>query len=216
MKKDTVMVIGDTHAPFAHPDALKFLARMKKEYEPTTIIHIGDIVDQCALSAFVKGPTSMNAQQELWAAKEWIKKLGKLFPVLTCTLGNHDLRWLKRASEMGIPGEYLKDFRDVIEAPKGWTFVDQHERKGITYVHGDGFTGQSAAINIIKHKMTNCTFGHTHQSVIQFMNGKFGFNVGCLIDPDAYCFEYAKHYKIRPELGVGFIINGVPRWEPLR
>jgi hypothetical protein len=63
--------------------------------------------------------------------------------------------------------------------------------------------------------MTSVVHGHTHAGQLVYFNGRFGMNVGCLIDRAQYAFAYAKHAKTDPWLGCGLIENGVPRLLPL-
>ena len=44
-KKQTILVIGDLHAPYEHPDTVSFLRAIKKKYKPTDVVQIGDEVD---------------------------------------------------------------------------------------------------------------------------------------------------------------------------
>lgn len=213
--RQRVLVIPDLHAPFSHPRALEFLRKLQRQFQPTQVVCIGDLVDQHALSAFVKGPRSLNASSELHAAKTFLQRLAKLFPKMLCCLGNHDLRYLKRANEAGIPGEYLKDFSDIIGAPQGWKFADQFEIDGVLYLHGDNYSGQGAALNMVKSKMQSVCFGHTHQGSLVYHNGAFGLNVGALTDESAYAFEYAKFAKSRAFIGAGLVLDGVPQLVPL-
>jgi hypothetical protein len=39
---DRILVIGDIHAPYEHPDTVAFLKAVKKKYNPTRVIQIGD------------------------------------------------------------------------------------------------------------------------------------------------------------------------------
>lgn len=44
----------------------------------------------------------------------------------------------------------------------------------------------------------------------------WGFNVGSLIDPDAYAFHYSKYSRFKANLGIGVIAGGgtTPIWIP--
>ena len=43
----------------------------------------------------------------------------------------------------------------------------------------------------------------------------WGMNAGCLIDIDAYAFEYGKHHPKKPVIGTGIIIDGIPQFIPM-
>ena len=44
----TVLIIGDTHAPCMRKGYIGFLKRTADEWQPDRIVHIGDLVDNCA------------------------------------------------------------------------------------------------------------------------------------------------------------------------
>lgn len=41
-KRDVILVIGDLHCPYEHPDTVKFLRAIKEEYSPTRVVQMGD------------------------------------------------------------------------------------------------------------------------------------------------------------------------------
>jgi hypothetical protein len=99
-------------------------------------------------------------------------------------------------------------------------WADHWEFDGIIYEHGDPFSGKDAAIKAAEQNMQSTVIGHVHSFAgIQYSaNSKhliFGFNVGCLIDKDAYAFAYAKKIKRKPILGCGIITNGIPQFIPM-
>lgn len=208
-------MIPDPHAPLHNPKAIPFLKRVKEKYKPSKVICIGDLVDQYQFSNFVKAAEADGANLELRKARLFIKQLAEVFPKMDVCLGNHDLRYVKRAKEAGLAQAVLKPFGEIIGAPPGWRFAEEFLHQGVLYFHGDGYTGLNAAQNVIKSKFRSCVFGHTHQAAVAYINGLFGFNVGCLIDPQGYAFEYAKHMKNRPTIGCGVIQNGAPIFVPL-
>ena len=75
-----VLVISDTHAPYQHPDAIRFLAAIKKEYSPDRVIHIGDEIDYHAMSFHDSDPDLYSASDELRAAVRVIADIQDLYP----------------------------------------------------------------------------------------------------------------------------------------
>ena len=57
-KGKSVLIIGDTHIPFEHPDTWKWLAAVKKKYldKKSIILHIGDEIDGNQISFHQKDP----------------------------------------------------------------------------------------------------------------------------------------------------------------
>ena len=49
-KDKRILVISDMHMPYHHPDSFAFLKAVKKSFDPTRIINIGDEVDNHGIS----------------------------------------------------------------------------------------------------------------------------------------------------------------------
>ena len=213
------LVISDLHSPYIHPEAAKFLGELKKKYNPKSVVCIGDILDEHTLSRFQHSTKSSGPAMELNESINALLPIYKIFPEVKVCLGNHDLRYRRQAETIGIPGDYIRELKDVIKAPVGWEFAESWDIGGVHYFHGDGFTGNQAALNVIKTKFKNTVYGHTHQASIQYFNGLWSMNVGCLINPDSFAFEYAKNFKSSVALGCGIITNDgfgpVPHYFPL-
>lgn len=220
MSKHTVIAIGDLHCPFEHQDAVEFLKAVKTRFKPTVNMCMGDEADMCALSNFEHDPDGLSAGDELEKTVEHLQPIYKLFPEMYVCTSNHTARPFRQAHKHGIPKAFIKDYREFLQAPKGWKWADVHEVDGIWYEHGEGFTGQQAAIKSALQNMNSTVIGHVHSFAgIQYSaNPKhlvFGFNVGCLIDHKAYAFAYGKKMKAKPIIGVGIIEKGVPQFLPM-
>lgn len=217
----TVLAIPDLHMPFHHKDALKFLAAVKRKYKPNEVINMGDIEDWHSISMHDHDPDGMSPGEELKALRKAIKPLFTLFPKMKVCTSNHGSLPLRRAYKFGLPSELIKSYKDIIAAPKGWSIADSWEVDGVIYEHGEGFSGEAAAIKSAKANMQSTVIGHIHAFAgIQFSaNSKhliFGFNTGCLIDRHRYAFAYGKKLKAKPILGCGIIVHGVPTFIPMQ
>lgn len=218
--KETVLAVSDLQMPFEHKDSLEFLKWVKGKYKPTVVVNIGDEVDMSALSDYDHDPDGYSAGHELEKAISHLQAHYKLFPdTLVCT-SNHTARPFRRAHKYGIPKAYLKDYRDFLKAPKGWVWADKHEIDGVVYEHGEGQSGPLGALKQALANMQPTVIGHLHSHAgIQFSaNSKhliYGFNVGCLIDVNAYAFAYGKKLTQKPILGVGIIEKGIPQYIPM-
>ncbi len=218
--KEIVLVIPDLQIPFEHSQAFEFLAAVKKKYQPTQIVCIGDEVDQHALSDYDSDPDGYSAGHELVEAIKRMKILYRMFPVVKVTTSNHTARIFRKAFKHGIPKAYLKDYQEFMEAPKGWIWKDHFEIDGVIYEHGEGFSGQQGALKAALGNMQATVIGHLHSFAgIQWAANPrhliFGFNVGCLIDKDAYAFAYGKKLKNKPILGCGIVDKGIPVFVPM-
>lgn len=211
--KDTVLVISDLHAPFQHKHALDFLSDTYKKFKCTKVVCIGDEVDFHIISRHRPEPDAMGAMDEIRAAIKFLKELYCLFPRVQVCNSNHTSRPFKMAKEVGIPSYFIRKTSEFLEAPKGWTWQDELIIDNVLYFHGEGFSGQSGAINAACIKRMNTVIGHLHSfgGAMYHSNGYntiFGLNVGCLIDVEAYAFRYGKPLKNKPTIGVGIVIEG--------
>lgn len=218
--KETVLAIPDMHTPFEHPDTIPFLKWLREKYRPTKVVCLGDEIDMHAVSDHDKDPDGFSAGHELERAIEHLQPVYRLFPdVLVCT-SNHTARPYRQAFKFGLPKAFLKSYHEFLGAPRGWVWADSHEVDGVIYEHGEGFSGQQAAINAAKANAQSTVIGHVHSFAgIQFSaNPKqliFGFNVGCLIDKTKYAFAYGNKFKNKPIIGAGIIRRGIPVYIPM-
>jgi len=215
-----VLVIPDLHIPFHHRDAFEFLAAVKRKYSPKEIVNLGDLEDWHSISMHDHNPDGMSAGEELKNLRAKIAPLFKLFPKMKICTSNHGSLPFRRAFKYGLPSELIKSYKDILLSPKGWQWADQWDIDNVLYEHGDPFTGQNAALKAAEQNMQSTVIGHVHSFAgIQYSANSrhliFGFNVGCLIDKDAYAFEYAKKIKRKPILGCGIIDNGIPVFIPM-
>ncbi len=221
MSNLTVLAIPDLHIPFHHRDAFKFLAAVKKKYTPQAVVNMGDLEDWHSISMHDHDPDGLSPGMELKALREGVKPLFKLFPKMLICTSNHGSLPLRRAFKFGLPSELIKSYKDILEMPDGWKIADNWEVDGVIYEHGEGFSGQQAAIKSANANMQSTVIGHIHAFAgIQYSANSryliFGFNVGCLIDRHKYAFAYGKKIKAKPILGCGIIKNGVPTFIPMK
>lgn len=219
--KHIVLAVGDLHAPFMHKDTVPFLKAVVNKKKPTKIVLLGDEADSHALSDYDHDPDGMSAGDELERCIEDLQPIYKMFPKADVCTSNHTARPFRQAYKYGIPRAYLKDYRDFLRAPKGWTWADTFEIDGVLYEHGEGFTGQNGAIKSALGNMQSTVIGHIHSfaGVLWNANPKhlvFGFNAGCLIDSKAYAFAYGKKQKNKPIIGVGVVDKGIPEFIPMQ
>lgn len=210
-----VLAIADTQHPFDHEDYLPFLLEVKKKYKCDTVVHVGDEIDNHALGDYDHDPDGYSAGHELLKAIERLKPYQNAFPEMFICDSNHTARILKRAFKSGIPRGYMREFKEVINAPRKWKWDESWEFDGVLYKHGLGYTGTLGALNAAKDAHKPCVIGHLHSDagILYFNNGKeliFGMNVGCGIDAAAYAFRYGKDCRKKPVTSCGAITSGRP------
>ncbi len=221
MKKNTVLAIPDLHFPAHHPDTFAFLKAVKEKFKPNEIVCLGDEIDAAGLGDWDKDPDGPSPGDELKNAIKYMKELYKIFPVVKACVSNHTDRIYRKPFKSGIPKTLIKSYKEILEAPAGWEWADSWEIDGIMYEHGEGFSGKDGALKAAQANMNSTVIGHLHSyaGIQYYANARhliWGFNVGCLIDRHHAAFNYGKHIKAKPIIGVGLIQSGVPRFIPMK
>ncbi len=215
-----VLAIGDLHLPVAHPGYLQFCKDLYKEWDCDTVVFIGDVADQQAISFHAANPECPGPTDEFALTKQQIAKWHKAFPVAKVCLGNHDMRVLRLAESVNIPSKYLRNHSDVWSTPK-WDWQYSFIIDGVYYFHGEGTSGLYPAANATRKLLCSVVMGHTHAAsgiyhVANPLSRTFGLDVGCGIDVRAFQFAYGKHYLRRPILSAGIILDGTPYHEVMK
>lgn len=220
MNNNTILIISDLHAPYMHPDAVRFLAAVKRKYCPTRVILSGDEADFHSISFHDKDPDLDSSGAELERAIKALLPVYKLFPKAEVLESNHGSLVLRKAIASGLSRSYFKSPGDILRAPKGWTW-----KMDITLVlpngskcyfhHSKGKALKTGQLYGMSH-----VCGHLHEDFnIQYWstpeNLFFAMTVGCLVDKKSLALAYAKNNQKRQILGVGLIINSIPMLIPM-
>lgn len=219
-----VLVIGDTHAPCMLKDYPMFLADIYEQWECDRVVHIGDLVDNCALSFHLKKPNQKNPLEEYEQALEQVSTLVEYFPEVDWLLGNHDVLPYRWCDEVGIPEEMMRSPGDIWNTGD-WVVHPRYtdlEIDGVLYRHGDkGKGGRMAAAANARAEFASLVQGHLHaQAGIEFIANQkarvFGMQVGCGTDWTHHQQAYGVKYSNKPLIGCGVVIDGTtPIWEPM-
>ena len=220
MANQRILVISDTHAPYEHPDTLKFLSAIKAEYSPDRVIHIGDEIDNHAMSYHDSDPNLFSAGEELKRAREVIWKIEDLYPKVDVLESNHGSLWYRKAKTHGIPREALRTYEEILKTKK-WKW---HFELEIRLPNGQPcyfHHGRSANVLLTsQHMGMPAVQGHYHEKFnIQYWGTSerlnWGMNVGCLVDDHTLAFEYNNSNLKRPVIGCGMIIDSQPKLLPM-
>lgn len=212
-----ILVIGDLHYPYAHPDVLPFLEHIKNEYNPDLTVQIGDETDGHALSFHESDPNLDSAGVELEKAKAGLAELEKMFPQVLVCHSNHGSLVYRRAKYSGLPVQMIKTYREILFPKSGegwhWAFNWKIETPGgpVLFRHQTAGTVLDAAAA----EGCNLVVGHEHGKFgaawgATSMRLFWGAYTGCLIDKDSLAFAYGKVYPRKPIIGVLMILDGVP------
>ena len=218
--KEIKLIIGDLHCPYMHEDAVAFLTAIQKKYKPTEVVFMGDETDGHSISYHEHNPDLPSPGDELLKAIAQLRPLYSLFPKATILESNHGSLVYRKAITAGLPAAVLKGYRDILQAPKGWTwkydYVMKTER-GDVYLHH----GKTSSINKLSQNMAmSAVQGHFHSKFyISYWASPVGLfwdsNVGCLIDHKSLAYAYGKNLVNKPILGCMVIESGVPHLIPM-
>jgi hypothetical protein len=214
------LFISDLQIPFEAEHALRFCQAVAKEFKipPDHIYNVGDEVDQYWGGLWDKDPDALHTpNSELYESKQKLLKWYRAFPQMKLAVSNHGMRWAKRASKAGLPSQMIKSYQEILEAPKGWQWKDEWIIKGkrapVRMVHGVGYGGAQGARNAAMDAGVSTIIGHLHghagiSTIRTARQNLWSMNVGCLIDVEAYAFEYGRDSRNKPCLGVGVVVDG--------
>lgn len=203
---ERVLVIGDTHFPFEHPDYLDHCRAVAKFYKTTHTIHIGDEIDNHFASFHETDADGYGGGHELDASIKVLKQYHKAFPHADVIIGNHTRIIERKLNAGGVSKRWMKDLNDVLEVPT-WKYNTHRIYDGVLYIHGEGVTARTRALR----EGRSVVQGHRHTEGYIWYNpvgGKqiFGMQVGTGIDADAYAFAYAKDHPA-PVLSCGVVLE---------
>ena len=108
-----VLIIGDLHAPAVKEDYFDFVRSIRRKYRTDQTVFIGDVIDHHVISYHKANPESPDAIREYELAFDTVKRWYKAFPNAVVTVGNHDNRVHRLASDAGIPSMYLKEYKEL-------------------------------------------------------------------------------------------------------
>lgn len=213
MNKRNVLIIGDTHFPFERKGYLAFTKAIQKKYKCGTILHIGDEVDNHAISQHIADPDGYSSGSEYGRALRSMKQWYKAYPNMHVCIGNHTNRPFRMAREVGLSAKFIKSYESMWDAPKGWVWADSWDLFGVHYTHGNGSSGPNAALKRAMNLRKSVVIGHIHtEASIQYnvssIDAIFGMIVGCGVDDKAYAFHYAKDQPKKSIISCGVVLDG--------
>lgn len=213
MTNPNTLIIGDTHAPFTKAGYLDFCNDARKKYGCKRVCHVGDIVDNHAISFHEHDPEGRSAGDELALARREVKKWAKAFPKVDCAIGNHDELIRRQAFTAGLPSAYLKSFRDAYEAPVGWRFQFNWNYGNWQLTHGTGSSGHDAAYKAAFSARISTAMGHIHTGASVKYHASnhdiiWAMLVGSGISRTAYAFNYGRDFKDKPIVSLGLVLEG--------
>lgn len=207
------LIIADTHLPFEVKDYLQFCKQIEKKFKCKRVVHIGDLVDNHAISYHEHDPDGWSPADEMREVDKKLVKWFKAFPKLHLCIGNHDSLVDRKGKTVGLPRRCFNQFRNIWNLPSGWKDDFDFEFDSVRYQHGTGFSGKYGHISAMEANRQSTVIGHLHSvaGVGFSANSReciFGMCVGCGIDRKKYAFAYGKDFRRKPIIGCGVVLEG--------
>jgi predicted phosphodiesterase len=211
--KKNILVIGDTHIPFQHKGYLEFCLEIKKQERCGSVVHIGDLVDNHAISYHDHDPDLWSPFQEMEEADKILKDWFKAFPELKLTKGNHDCLVDRKGKTVGLPKRCFRPYREIWNLPDKWEDGFEFIIDNVLYKHGIKTRGKLAHLNQAIKNRISVVMGHLPSCAgIAFSASPrdriFGMNVGCGIHAKSLAFAYGEDFPEKPIVSCGVVYHG--------
>ena len=132
-----ILALGCTHEPFTHPRYIDFICDVMAEYKPNTVIHLGDFMDNHAISRHISSGKADGAKEEYLKTKTKIKNWVDLLPSNTYYIpGNHCLIPTRQGASLGMPGVFFKTPQQLWDLPDTWKIAEQFIIENIFFEQG--------------------------------------------------------------------------------
>lgn len=211
-----VLIIGDTHLPYELDGYLEFCQAEADSWECDTVVHIGDLIDHHALSFHDSEPSLQGAHGEYIDALDRLEPWFDAFPALTLIEGNHDRIPQRQLNKLGLNHEtWMRPLSEVYGFPAAWEVASDITIDGVLYHHGETANGVNGFRNDSKARMCNTVSGHNHSNAGISATAShhrlvWGLATGCGVDNSLMAFAYGKHFKNKPIIACGIVIDGEP------
>lgn len=212
-----VLILGDTHFPFAHRPTINKFLRYVKAAQPTHVVQMGDLYDFYSYGRF-PGPRLMTPQEELrkgrrmgeqfWSAVHDVAPRAHKVQLV----GNHDIRPLKQLERKYPELLEMFDLSPVLtfDGVETWWDVKDFARQSpywigdVAYFHG--YASGRGRHSSFMH--ANVVTGHTHKGhftphALMGNRSYWELNVGLAGDPRLRSFGYTPNKVTGWTLGFG-------------
>lgn len=219
MRAGRILVFGDEQAPGQLKDLPEILKLAKHYFRPTTVIHMGDMVDMNWASPYAKDIENVNIERELAEARDYVQAIAGIFPKMIILESNHAEGRMRRMRQDGkVPNILMKNLAELFGYPEGWQVHEEYITDGFVFRHGHKDTkGQTKLITekmLMRYKQyLNLVNGHHHECfgvstkhVTVAEKGRLkevvGAHSGCLMDTNHWIArQYSRGYE-----NVGFLV----------
>lgn len=211
--KRNVLVIGDLHEPFCLDGYLEHTRKIQEEFDAGTIVFIGDMLDNHAISYHEHDPDGLSPTDEYSLALARLKNWYKIYPEAYVCIGNHDSLGHRKLFSAGMPANWLKNHKELTKCPESYKWDFSHVVEGVYYTHGTGVSGDNGAMKIANQNRQSAVIGHLHSVAnikysASYKDLIFAMTVGCGIDRHQYAFNYGREMPAKPIISCGVVLEG--------
>ena len=196
-KENRIAIINDVHIPFHSRENLQIALDYIYDWNPTTLILNGDIMDCYSVSNFARDPKYRDFNKELEIGKKFLEYLRNRFnnTHIIYKFGNHEQRlqlylWKKAEELTEIKELQLENLLKLHQYEITFVSPNQLIKIDKLYVlHGHEIFASGGMINVARNlrlkSADNIIFGHFHRSqedIVTTISGKAigGWAIGCL------------------------------------
>ncbi len=213
--------ISDLHIPYQHPDAFRFLKKIRDEFGIEDVLNVGDVVDNHCPSFHEVEYGCLSPKEEYDTAKIMCQELSDIFPKMRVSFGNHDELPNRKAKVAGIPDDCIVDINKRYGV--NWDWARKHYFKVDDY--NDCLMTHNLTANTLSNarNYSHCSVQGHHHSLfgVEYFSDqrtlRWAMSTGCLIDIESPAFNYMRQTVIkRPIIGCGALIEERPVLFPMR
>ena len=114
------------HIPYHHRDSFAFLWKVKKAFNCTNYLNVGDILDHHAGSFHESEPDALSPEDEYYAAQKYGRELQAMFPNMIISEGNHDKIPKRKLKTAGLPASMVGDYNALYGFKDSWQWLDEY------------------------------------------------------------------------------------------
>lgn len=165
MKK--ILFVPDTHAPYHDERAVRIVEQIVNEWEPQTIVVLGDWIDNLSVSGHEPAKTfDRNLKREAAVAATRLEGLTRGISERHFVMGNHETRLERFIAKKAPELDGLVNIEDLLGLGK-WTSVTPYNETlklgKLNITHDVGKAGQNAHRSAAQSYMASAIIGHTHR-----------------------------------------------------
>lgn len=173
-----ILFVPDTHAPYHDERAVRIVEQIVNEWEPQTIVVLGDWIDNLSVSGHEPAKTfDRNLKREAAVAATRLESLTRGIAERHFVMGNHETRLERFIAKKAPELDGLVNIEDLLGLGK-WTSVTPYNETlklgKLNITHDVGKAGQNAHRSAAQSYMSSAIIGHTHRMAYDVIGRQAG------------------------------------------